>query len=314
VDGAQGGGLLCYGGNPQIINNVIMGNEANYGAGMVVDYSGAIIKNNAIYGNFGGETYGGGGFWSIGNGDSQIIIENNTIVENSVIGGGTYGGRGGAMFVWNSTITARNNIMWGNTQSQGDPIALIGSSSADITYCDIEGGYEGEGNLNQNPEFEDVNFLLNNSSPCIDTGNADVAFNDPEDTNNPGRAKWPAMGGLRNDMGAYGGPGSMLLANDFTTSIGPEYELVPHYYHLKQNYPNPFNSSTTIEYSLPIGSHVNLNIYNIMGQKIETLVDEKQNSGYKRINWDASDYSSGIYFYKLAVADRTLSRRMVLLK
>ncbi|MCP4703512.1 MAG: hypothetical protein GY865_02795, partial [candidate division Zixibacteria bacterium] len=46
VDGAQGGGLLCYGGNPQIINNVIMGNEANYGAGMVVDYSGAIIKNN----------------------------------------------------------------------------------------------------------------------------------------------------------------------------------------------------------------------------------------------------------------------------
>jgi len=118
VDGAQGGGTLSYDGNPQILNNLIMENDARYGAGIVIDYSGGIIKNNIIYKNFGVQAYGGGGFWSIGNGSTPIIIENNHIIENSVSGSGAYGGKGGAMFIWFGSVTGRNNIFLGKHAEQ----------------------------------------------------------------------------------------------------------------------------------------------------------------------------------------------------
>ena len=147
VDGAQGGGTLSYNGNPQILNNIIMLNEARYGAGIVIDYSGGVIKNNIIYKNSGGQDYGGGGFWSIGNGSSPIIVENNHIVENSVSGSGTYGGKGGAMFIWMGNVIVRNNIIWGNTQSSGGPIAQIGGGTANVTYSNVEDGFTGTGNI-----------------------------------------------------------------------------------------------------------------------------------------------------------------------
>jgi sugar lactone lactonase YvrE len=217
VDGAQGGGTLSYNGNPQIINNIIMENKARYGAGIVIDYSGGVIKNNIIYKNSGGQDYGGGGFWSIGSGSSPIIVENNHIVDNSVSGGGTYGGKGGAMFIWMGTVTVRSNIIWGNTQSSGGPIAEIGGGTAVVTYSDIEGGFTGEGNIDKNPEFADSNFYLSPNSVCIDSGNPDAMYNDSEDPSNPGYAKWPSQGLLRNDMGAYGGPLATLL---------PDFEYV----------------------------------------------------------------------------------------
>lgn len=211
VDGAQGGGTLSYNGNPRILNNVIMQNEARYGAGIVIDYSGGIIKNNIIYKNSGGQDYGGGGFWSIGNGSSPIIVENNHILENSVSGSGSYGGKGGAMFVWMGNVTARNNIIWGNTQTSGGPIAQVGGGIANLTYCNVEGGFTGEGNIDYNPKFSDLNFFLEQNSPCIDAGNPDPMYNDVEDISNPGFAKWPSQGGLRNDIGAYGGSLADLL-------------------------------------------------------------------------------------------------------
>ena len=122
-----------------------------------------------------------------------------------------YGGKGGAMFVWMGTVTARNNIIWGNTQTSGGPIALVGGGTANVTYCNVEGGFTGEGNIDNNPEFSDSNFFLEQNSPCIDAGNPDPPYSDIEDPANPGFAKWPSQGELRNDMGAYGGPGTELL-------------------------------------------------------------------------------------------------------
>jgi enterochelin esterase family protein len=76
-----------------------------------------------------------------------------------------------------------------------------------VTYSDIEGGYEGVGNIDIDPIFSDTVYFYLDSllSPCIDAGNTDSIFNDPEDPMNPGYALWPAEGTLRNDMGAYGG-------------------------------------------------------------------------------------------------------------
>ena len=83
---------------------------------------------------------------------------------------------------------------------------------------------------------------------------------------------------------------------------------------LYQNYPNPFNATTVIEYVLPIESYVKLEVYNIHGQKVATLVDSKQQAGYRSVSWDASKVSSGIYFYKLTAGSKVFSHRMMLLK
>jgi parallel beta-helix repeat protein len=89
---------------------------------------------------------------------------------------------------------------------------------------------------------------------------------------------------------------------------------LPSHYALSQNYPNPFNARTTINYQLPADSDVKLEICNVLGQKVATLVDSKQQAGYRSAVWDASDISSGIYFYRLTAADYTETRRMMLLK
>ena len=85
-------------------------------------------------------------------------------------------------------------------------------------------------------------------------------------------------------------------------------------FELSQNYPNPFNPVTQISYILPRDGHVRLEIYNILGQKVATLVDEYQQNGQKTINWEAKDLSSGIYFYKLSASDFTATKKMVLTK
>jgi len=74
---------------------------------------------------------------------------------------------------------------------------------------------------------------------------------------------------------------------------------IPDEFCLLQNYPNPFNANTNIQYNLPSNSRVRISIYNLLGQEIETLVEEFQEAGYKTISWNGSDHSSGIYFYKI---------------
>ncbi len=111
---------------------------------------------------------------------------------------------------------------------------------------------------------------------------------------------------------------------------------LPNEFALSQNYPNPFNATTVIRYSLPVdrssrttlksleeGSsraratspiHVRLEVFNILGQKVKTLVDGKQTPGYKSVSWSAQDMASGVYFYKLTAGDFASIRKMILLK
>jgi len=70
-------------------------------------------------------------------------------------------------------------------------------------------------------------------------------------------------------------------------------------YSLDQSYPNPFNPTTIIKYQLPNNSRVTLKVYNVLGQVIATLSDEVQQTGFKSVTWNATDVSSGVYFYRL---------------
>jgi hypothetical protein len=98
-----------------------------------------------------------------------------------------------------------------------------------------------------------------------------------------------------------------------------EEEIVPSAFQLSQNYPNPFNPQCEIRYALPKHAEVNLSVYNVLGQKVKTLVDELQTAGFKTVHWNGKDdkgeeVSSGVYFYKLKAGDYSETKKMILLK
>jgi len=89
---------------------------------------------------------------------------------------------------------------------------------------------------------------------------------------------------------------------------------LPKDFTLNQNYPNPFNPATEITYYLPRSSNVSLEIYNATGQKITTLVQDKQNAGNHSISWNAAGASSGVYFCRLKTDGITKTKKMLLLR
>lgn len=91
-------------------------------------------------------------------------------------------------------------------------------------------------------------------------------------------------------------------------------ELKPNKYLLNQNYPNPFNPATTIEYSLPQSEYVEIVVYDLLGNKVSTLVQEELSAGSYKVNFDGSNLSSGIYFYRLQTGSFIETKKLVLLK
>jgi hypothetical protein len=98
------------------------------------------------------------------------------------------------------------------------------------------------------------------------------------------------------------------------TSIGNNGKVNPTDYALLQNYPNPFNPVTVINYQLPKTSNVKLSIYNALGQEVSTLVNELQNAGDYKVEWNASAYPSGVYFYHLEAGSFVSNKKMMLIK
>lgn len=91
-------------------------------------------------------------------------------------------------------------------------------------------------------------------------------------------------------------------------------ELAPRFLKLSQNYPNPFNAFTTISYTLTHSSSIKLEIYDILGRHVETLLDYVQEEGKHQVNWYAQNAPSGVYFYTLQAGDYIKTKRMLLLK
>jgi hypothetical protein len=95
---------------------------------------------------------------------------------------------------------------------------------------------------------------------------------------------------------------------------GETQTTVPTVFALSQNYPNPFNPATVIEYQLPKQSQVELKIYNSLGQLVKTIVNQTQDAGYYRVDFNASQFASGVYFYQIKANDFVATRKMLLMK
>lgn len=341
---SHGGGLTIIGTKGVISNNIFMFNEispvdSGFGAGVVLDYppEDLFFKNNIVSHNYfsgSGNCFGGGvAIW-----DGSPTLENNLIEKNKgTIGGAIWTGyhfcnakffnntivknnatvKGGAINLFNSNLTVMNSILWDNEAPDGSEI-FIESGTIDVSYSDVKGGWTGTGNINQNPKMWPFVYLLRFNSPCIDAGNFDVMYNDPESPWHSGYAMFPARGLVRNDMGAYGGPGAIdwydfLGKTRFDDEELASSVLTPNEIKI-DNYPNPFNPQTTIQLELPTDGFVSLKIYNVLGQEVATLVSDNLLAGNYKYVWNASNFASGIYVYRLEANGFVLDKKMILMK
>lgn len=98
------------------------------------------------------------------------------------------------------------------------------------------------------------------------------------------------------------------------SSLSAENPGVPNKFQLQQNYPNPFNPSTSISYEIPEAATVSLTVYNMLGQRVATLVNDFKAAGSYQVNFDASNLASGSYMYRLEAGDRVSTQKMMLIK
>lgn len=115
------------------------------------------------------------------------------------------------------------------------------------------------------------------------------------------------------------GPIPRLGQIDFNGKVNYSNEVnvnitAPALFSLEQNYPNPFNPATSIKYSVPQDGPVSLAVYNILGEKILTLVNQNMSAGNYEVKFDASHYASGIYFYRLDAGIYSSMKKMILMK
>ncbi len=98
------------------------------------------------------------------------------------------------------------------------------------------------------------------------------------------------------------------------TAVEDKYNKGPSVFTLSQNYPNPFNPRTEISFGLPKDSYVTLTVFNALGQKVATLVNEKRQAGNYRVTWDGTGFPTGIYFYRLESQGFSETKKMLLMK
>ncbi len=108
-------------------------------------------------------------------------------------------------------------------------------------------------------------------------------------------------------------PGSVIRPH-VATSIGRDDNTLVRTYELRQNYPNPFNPVTTIEYAIAAPGRVQVEIFNLLGERVKTLVDQNQTTGIHKVEFDGASLSSGVYFYTIRSGDFFKTKKMILLK
>ncbi len=201
-----------------------------------------------------------------------------------------------------NTFNAQRIYAWDNEAKllTGFPIVTVSDFFTSDRFTPAIGDINGDGN---------VDMIMTTPDEAL------IFVNFPETPYNLAASPVPSWRYNRrmNNLGQLPGHG---IPTDFA---GNDTRLIPGNYELLQNYPNPFNPMTWVEYSLPAKSHVELVVYNILGQKVKTLVDAENTAGKHIVSWDGrndngSRVSSGIYFYSLKSGDFSETRKMMFLR
>jgi len=317
-----GGSIAAYGSgsSPLISGNIIFNNSSHYGAGINVEVgSTPRIENNIIFRNR--AAHGPGIFcWSY----AKPTIINNTIVNNIASSNG-----GGIFCTQVSNPILINNVIYGNSATTGYQVFIDDNlSDPNFLNCDIQGGISGfagsgagsnytgiyENNIDQDPLFKNTSsddYSLSDSSFCIGAGVdsievAGVWYKVPPFCVNGNMRPSPI--GTMPDIGACEN-----LRGTAVVGVAAE-GVMPAKYLLHQNYPNPFNPSTTIKYELPARSHVQLAVFNTLGQQVATLAEGEVEAGYHEVKFDASELASGVYLYRMQAGEFVQTRKLVLLQ
>ena len=103
-------------------------------------------------------------------------------------------------------------------------------------------------------------------------------------------------------------------ANPYMTEVKRMDDIIPTEFSLLQNYPNPFNPSTIISYTVPSETKISLRVFNLLGQEVATLVNEKQIAGRYTVDFNASKLASGFYIYRLEAGSVNFTKKMLLMK
>ncbi len=119
-----------------------------------------------------------------------------------------------------------------------------------------------------------------------------------------------------NNIGINGGDLNLRarISADMATSVVPGNRPVPRHFALSQNYPNPFNAGTVIRYQIPARTRVKLSVFNLLGEKVLSLVDAEQDAGEHQVHFQPTSLPSGIYFYRLEAGQFKATQKMILMK
>ncbi|MFC2088102.1 right-handed parallel beta-helix repeat-containing protein [Calditrichota bacterium] len=287
--------------NSMFINNEVLNHT---GVGIFSASGNGMVSNCLFAFNSAGTNSGGVSVLS------EVDFMNCTFANNSAV-------YGAGVTIAGGTATTTNCIFWGNIKNQ---IALDSRNNIGGTltanYCDIQDGVDsvnvidplstcnwGSGNIDSDPFFADAgngDYHLQNASLCIGAGIDSIEIGgiwhycpvtDIEGNPRPNPA------GSVPDFGAY--------ENSLGNPLSIEFEkvLLPKIFKLYQNYPNPFNPITKIKYDLPKPESVKIEVFNLLGQKIETLVDKHMPAGTHEVEFTANDLPSGVYFYRITAGE-----------
>jgi len=255
--------------------------ELNYNNALAIFNSALRVENSVFVDNF--DLDGDGG---------AVLVEENSapiLVNCTFSGNWADHGRAIACSEYSlspNTVIAVNCILWDG----GNEISNNYNDTIVVAYSDVYGGYPGTANINADPLFIDEynhDFHLADSSPCINTGTAQFIWNNIQIVS----LDSTSYIGSAPDMGAFEWTGGSTFVEENIVHSA-EFSLA-------QNYPNPFNPNTRIKYSVPNSSKVIIKIFDMLGNEIETLVNEEKPVGTYEITWHAEQLPSGIYFYRL---------------
>ncbi len=285
----------------QVVNCVIRHNVGDHGAalfcvhGSAPELTGCLITDNHAFD-------GGAAVFCV---DAYPRLTGCTIADNHDVNPEMFT-EAAAVQTYYGKPRLLGSVLWGNTTNYFEPAQTWQTKAYATTWTDVEGGHDGQGNLDADPLFTgdlDHPYALAPGSPCLDKGPADAAAWPATDLAGHARVQ-----NGRVDMGAY----EFAVATDVAGTGAPAPFLAP-------PRPNPCNPRTTVVFTLPTNAPVSLGVFDLRGRRVASLLGGVVVAGRHEVSWDGRDDAgvpapSGTYLCRLLVGDRCETRALSILR